>query len=828
MTDIRRVEVLMRGHEARPLVLPARWSGSWYRGPFLTTANRMHGDAFPTWFPPSAAAPLPVNDWWRYLTPWFKIFAEESPTDPRATLHNAPNTRIQIRNIRLFVRRSSWTLEQTVASPPSDLFSYDLVTPEVLGGFRDESGNGGGNSVVILNGGTRVPHGYGTPRFVADPENVTGIAVDMDCRLILGDPMGIDDRASARALVAIACDLYYNTGQPMPSAGYWLAVGAAGFARVTNDWQRVGFNSYFTGARPEMDVNDLRATYSSSLILASAPDGWTDGGSPPAPDPNPTPTPPPVGARKLLFIGDSYVRGDEGVAGSFRSWRGKALNDLAGAGLSVDSVGREVLASAGRTNDPEHEGHADARISTTTNNITTRLDAIMAGVGGGSVAPPTGGVNAIPSVSVRVEVVVLMLGLTDYESEATGIADRYTALFDLVRVAQPTADIIVVTLPPRQGLTEAGTNSAWPGYAELNSRIRQIAASTYGVTLADLTSIGLVSADYQSAALPLQSGADKIGAVIAAAIRSALNVGAAYIIPGAPRRPTVSLRTVSSNLHVFKWGTDPTAPVISTTSIANGQVGVPYSVTLAVTGTPAPTVSVTTGTLPAGLSLTGSTISGTPTTAASYTFTVSATNDTGTAARTYTVVISAATNITTTTLPSVATGAAFALPLAATGTAPISWVISTRGTLPTTVQMIGNTLSGTIASAASHTFTVDAFGPSGTDSQELTLTAVAAGDFPVITTTALASGTVGVSYSQTVTATGAATITYGASGLPAGLSLNTSTGAITGTPTAAGLYIVTISASNANPPAAAVSFPLRIEAVAAVEVASPWARFTRP
>ena len=52
-----------------------------------------------------------------------------------------------------------------------------------------------------------------------------------------------------------------------------------------------------------------------------------------------------------------------------------------------------------------------------------------------------------------------------------------------------------------------------------------------------------------------------------------------------------------------------------------------------------------------------------------------------------------------------------------------------------------------------------------------------------ITTASLPSGTVGVAYSSSITASGGATpYSYAASGLPSGLSINTSTGAITGTP----------------------------------------------
>ena len=69
---------------------------------------------------------------------------------------------------------------------------------------------------------------------------------------------------------------------------------------------------------------------------------------------------------------------------------------------------------------------------------------------------------------------------------------------------------------------------------------------------------------------------------------------------------------------------------------------------------------------------------------------------------------------------------------------------------------------------------------------------------PTITTTTLPNATVGTAYSQTLAATGDAPITWSISNgtLPVGLNLNTSTGAITGTPTTAGTANFTVQATN--------------------------------
>jgi hypothetical protein len=76
---------------------------------------------------------------------------------------------------------------------------------------------------------------------------------------------------------------------------------------------------------------------------------------------------------------------------------------------------------------------------------------------------------------------------------------------------------------------------------------------------------------------------------------------------------------------------------------------------------------------------------------------------------------------------------------------------------------------------------------------------VGGGTPPTITTTTLPNGTVGATYSQTVSATGDATITFStvSGALPTGLTLN-SDGTITGTPTTAETGSFTVRATNSS------------------------------
>jgi hypothetical protein len=242
---------------------------------------------------------------------------------------------------------------------------------------------------------------------------------------------------------------------------------------------------------------------------------------------------------------------------------------------------------------------------------------------------------------------------------------------------------------------------------------------------------------------------------------------------------------------------------ITPAALPNGQVGVAYSQTLTATGGTAPYTWAVSGTLPAGLSFSTSTgaITGTPTAsvnAAPLKFTVTDTSNpvlTQTANLTLTIV-PANLVITTTSLPTGEVGAAYSATLAATGgTTPYSWSL-TSGTLPAglllnaaTGTITGTPTAATGAPPLTLTFTVtDAGSPPlapQTKSVNLTLTVISG---LTITTASLPNAQVNVPYSTTLAATGGTgpyTWSVAAGTLPAGLTLNAATGAITGTPTAA-------------------------------------------
>jgi len=104
-------------------------------------------------------------------------------------------------------------------------------------------------------------------------------------------------------------------------------------------------------------------------------------------------------------------------------------------------------------------------------------------------------------------------------------------------------------------------------------------------------------------------------------------------------------------------------------------------------------------------------------------------------------------------------------------------------------------ISGAPTAAGTSSVTLSATNSGGTGTSTLTVTIAPAA--PVITSATTAAGTVGAAFAYQITANNSPT-SYAATGLPAGLSINTSTGLISGAPTAAGTSSVALSATNSG------------------------------
>lgn len=278
------------------------------------------------------------------------------------------------------------------------------------------------------------------------------------------------------------------------------------------------------------------------------------------------------------------------------------------------------------------------------------------------------------------------------------------------------------------------------------------------------------------------------------------------------------LSLVFLSIQLLGCGGNNAAIMIGGSLPATGTVGAGYLGTLTATGGSG-SYMWTVGGLPAGVMASGTatatlTVSGTPTTAGTSAFTATVTDSKGhTATFSVSIVISAATQTITITgsLPATGTvGTAYTGSLTASGgTAPYMWVVTglPAGVTPSGIATPTVTASGTPTtagtSAVSATVT-DANTHTATFTVSVVISAAAASLSVRLPAGYPLTATVGVAYSAPApTATGGTppyTFAVVQNAVP-GLTINSSTGAVTGTPTTAGTFKPTIQVTDsATPP----------------------------
>ena len=272
----------------------------------------------------------------------------------------------------------------------------------------------------------------------------------------------------------------------------------------------------------------------------------------------------------------------------------------------------------------------------------------------------------------------------------------------------------------------------------------------------------------------------------------------------------------------LEWVTQPALP--------SGKVATTYNATLTVSGGKSPYSFATKNgsTLPSGLTLNGTTgrLSGAPTAAGNFSFTITA-KDSGSPAttieRTFTLAVQAYGM--SVSGPTAISGQQYNAISPATysvsgGVAPYSW--STVPALPTALSINATTgvISGNLSAAGGNYSVAVTVKDKGnqTASQNVTLSVSPAPPLDWVTQPALPSGKVATTYNATLTVSGGKSpysfATKNGSTLPSGLTLNGTTGRLSGAPTAAGNFSFTITAKDSGSPATTIerTFTLAVQA----------------
>ncbi|MDX2033142.1 MAG: putative Ig domain-containing protein [Blastocatellia bacterium] len=243
---------------------------------------------------------------------------------------------------------------------------------------------------------------------------------------------------------------------------------------------------------------------------------------------------------------------------------------------------------------------------------------------------------------------------------------------------------------------------------------------------------------------------------------------------------------------------------VNPSSLPNAPLGLSYAQNLGATGGQAPyTYSVFLGSLPPGLTLnTSGHLSGTPTSTGNYSFTARVRDANGCfGQRIYSINVACPTiSLNRSTLPNGIPGAPYSQTIFASGGAsPYNFSVL-LGSLPPGLSLSSSgTISGTPTSSGTWGFTLRVGDNSNCFLNRAFSIEVGCPTF-TINPGSLATGTVGAAYSQNFSAFGGVS-PYNYSlligNLPPGLTLS-GTGAITGTPTAAGSFGFTMRVRDAN------------------------------
>ena len=223
-----------------------------------------------------------------------------------------------------------------------------------------------------------------------------------------------------------------------------------------------------------------------------------------------------------------------------------------------------------------------------------------------------------------------------------------------------------------------------------------------------------------------------VSPTVAFSVKLGAPAGAAQVSSGTA---TVTIVSHTADATV---PTTRSAPMFTTTAIpVTAQVGQLYNATVSASGVPEPGYSVTSGKLPAGITLNARTgqLGGTPTTVGTFTFTIGASNTVGTPASTgplhIQVVAPNAPAVFTASTPPTSSkvGTPYTYTLAASGNPKATFLI-VSGKLPPGIGLVPLTgvLSGSTTVAGSYTFTASAANAVGAPAvtKPITITVAAA------------------------------------------------------------------------------------------------------
>ena len=448
--------------------------------------------------------------------------------------------------------------------------------------------------------------------------------------------------------------------------------------------------------------------------------------------------------------------------------------------------------------------------------------------------------TAVPSGSASAAI-ALAVGTNTVTTTATAQDGTTTKIYTVTvtRAAPISVNADLAGLALSNGTLSPSFAAGTTGYTA--SVANSVTSITVTPTVAELTATvtvngTTVTSGSASAAIALAVGANTVTTTATAQDGTTTKTYTVTVTRAAP----ISANADLAGLALSNGTLSP--------SFAAGTTSYTASVANSVTSI---TVTPTVAELTATVTVNGTTVTSGSASAAialavgANTVTTTATAQDGTTTKIYTVTVTRAAPISVnadlaglalsngTLSPSFAAGTTSYTASVANGVTSIT-VTPTVADLTATVTVNGTAVPSGSASAAialavgTNTVTTTATAQDGTTTKIYTVTVTRAAPVVVIALSpaagALPDGTAEANYSQVVSASGGMapygySVTAGA--LPAGLVIGSSTGAITGTPTAAGDFTFTITAADANGATGSAAYTLKIKSSSVTFVFTP-------
>ncbi|MCL1560583.1 putative Ig domain-containing protein [Xanthomonas nasturtii] len=484
------------------------------------------------------------------------------------------------------------------------------------------------------------------------------------------------------------------------------------------------------------------------------------------------------------------------------------VNDDTLPALSINDVSVNE-GNAGTTNttftvslsQPAGTGGVSFDIATADGTATAGVDYVVASLSG----------QSIPAGSSSATFTVLVNGDTLSEPNETFFVNVSNVSGASVGDGQGLGTIVNDDAAPSLSIDDISVNEGNSGTTTATFTVSLSAANGQTVTVNYATADGTANAgsDYsaRSGTLTFAPGTTAQGVAVTVNGDTAVEPNETFSV-GLSGASNASIARATGTGTILN---DDVVVTVGPASLPGATAGSAYSQNLTASGGTAPyTFALSAGTLPAGLTLSGTgVLSGTPTASGSFNFTVTATDSGGSptsGSRAYTLTVAGATvTLPATSLPAGTAGQAYAGALnpATGGIAPYTYAV-TAGSLPAGITLNGSSgaLTGTPSTVGTFAFTVTATDstsntPSqGTRSYALNIAAPSI----VVAPSTLPSATRGTAYSQLLSASGGTapyTYTLASGTLPAGITL-ASNGTLSGTATVEGSFNFTVTATDAG------------------------------